>query len=63
MSAEPAIVTAQYRRLTPEERADHVETLVMLGRLVVLKGARVRVARRSFVVMSVPGLGAARSLR
>jgi hypothetical protein len=42
---------AGYRPLTPEQRADHVETLFMLGRLVVAL-ARGRL-RRTFVVLSI----------
>jgi hypothetical protein len=45
-------VKAQYRRLTPEQRADHFETLTMLGRLVVLLPTH-RAVRRTFVVMSL----------
>jgi hypothetical protein len=42
----------RYRRLTPEQRADHVETLIMLGRMVVAMPTRHRVMR-AFVVMTV----------
>ena len=38
--------------MTPEQRADHVETLIMLGRLVVAMPTRHRVLR-AFVVMTV----------
>jgi hypothetical protein len=43
---------AAYRRLTPQQRADHVETLIMLGRLVVGLPTRHRMLR-AFVVMTV----------
>jgi len=45
-------VSGRYRPLTPEQRADHVETLLLLGRLVV-ELARVRAMRRTFVVLSL----------
>jgi hypothetical protein len=41
-----------YRRLSPEQRADHVETLIMLGRLVVALPTRHRMLR-TFVVMTI----------
>jgi hypothetical protein len=41
-----------YRQLTPEQRADHIETLVMLGRLVIALPAH-RSVRRAFIVMSI----------
>jgi hypothetical protein len=41
-----------YRQLTPEQRADHIETLVMLGRLVIALPAPSSV-RRAFIVMSI----------
>jgi hypothetical protein len=45
-------VHARYRPLNPEQRADHVETLFMLGRLVVgLPTARK--LRRTFIVLSL----------
>ena len=46
---------APYREITPEERADHVDNLYLLGRLVIMlpPPARYQV-KRSFVVMSVP---------
>jgi hypothetical protein len=47
-----AAVKGQYRRLTPEQRADHYETLAMLGRMVVILPTH-RAVRRTFVVMSV----------
>jgi len=47
-------VNAQYRRLTAERRADHVEVLVALGRL--LDGLpTTQLVRRSFLVMTVAG--------
>jgi hypothetical protein len=46
-------VNGQYRQITPEQRADHVDNLYLLGRLVILAPAR-HAVRRSFVVMSVP---------
>jgi hypothetical protein len=45
-------VKGKYRRLTPEQRADHVETLTLLGRMVTLLPTH-RAVRRTFVVMSV----------
>jgi hypothetical protein len=45
-------VSVRYRPLTPEQRADHVETLFLLGRLVVAL-ARARAVRRTFVVLSL----------
>jgi hypothetical protein len=44
-------VQAKYRRLTPEQRADHIETLTLLGRMLVLLPTH-RAVRRSFVVVS-----------
>jgi hypothetical protein len=41
-----------YRRLSPEQRNDHIETLVMLGRLVIALPTP-RSVRRAFVVMSI----------
>jgi hypothetical protein len=41
-----------YRQLSPEQRADHIDTLVMLGRLVIALPAP-RSVRRAFVVMSI----------
>jgi hypothetical protein len=48
-------VSGPYRELTPEQRADYVDNLHLLGRLVILvpPPARFQV-RRAFVVMSVP---------
>jgi hypothetical protein len=45
-------VKGKYRRLTPEQRNDHFETLTMLGRLVALLPTH-RAVRRTFVVMSL----------
>ena len=45
-------VKAKQRRLTPEQRADHFDTLTMLGRMVVMLPTH-RAVRRTFVVMSV----------
>jgi hypothetical protein len=50
-TVDSAGVKGQYRRLTPEQRADHFETLTMLGRLVVMLPTH-RAVRRTFVVMS-----------
>jgi hypothetical protein len=38
--------------LTPEQRADHFETLTLLGRLLIRRPTH-RAVRRGFVVMSV----------
>jgi hypothetical protein len=46
-------VRGQYRQITPEQRADHVDNLYLLGRLVLLLPAQ-HALRRSFVVMSIP---------
>jgi hypothetical protein len=47
-------VQVTYRRITLESRADHVEALVLLGRLVnALPVARF--VRRSFYVMTIQG--------
>jgi hypothetical protein len=45
-------VTGNYRPPTAEQRADHVETLYLLGRLVVAL-ASARAVRRTFVVLSL----------
>jgi len=42
-----------HRRLTPEQRADHFETLTVLGRLVVAL-PKPRIMQRGFVVMTIP---------
>lgn len=47
-----ATVQAQYRRITPEQRADHIENLYLLGQLVI-RLPRQHQLRRSFYVMSV----------
>ena len=45
----------QYRDITPEQRADHVDNLYLLGRLVIMLPPPERYkVKRSFVVMSVP---------
>ena len=45
----------QYRDITPEQRADHVDNLYLLGRLVIMLPPHERCkVKRSFVVMSVP---------
>jgi hypothetical protein len=41
-----------YRPISPEHRADHIEALVLLGRLVI-RLPRVLSVRRGFVVMSI----------
>ncbi|MBC7976011.1 MAG: hypothetical protein H7138_13650 [Myxococcales bacterium] len=46
-------MNAEYRQITPEQRADHVDNLYLLGRLVLLLPAR-HAVRRSFVVMLAP---------
>ena len=44
----------QYRQITPEQRADHIDNLYLLGRLVVTLPPPPRyTVKRSFVVMSV----------
>ncbi|MEO7730133.1 MAG: hypothetical protein ABIY55_04115 [Kofleriaceae bacterium] len=44
-----------YREITPEQRADHVDNLYLLGRLVIMLPPPERCkVKRSFVVMSVP---------
>jgi hypothetical protein len=45
-------VKGPYRPLSPEQRADHVETLFLLGRLVVRLPTG-RAVRRTFVVLSL----------
>jgi hypothetical protein len=45
-------VHARYRPLSPEQRANHVETLFMLGRLVVAQPTARRL-QRTFVVLSL----------
>lgn len=52
---ESCSVPAQYREITPEQRADHVDNLYLLGRLVITLPPPERYkVKRSFVVMSVP---------
>jgi hypothetical protein len=45
-------VSGNYRPLSPEQRAEHVETLFLLARLVVAQ-ATARALRRTFVVLSL----------
>jgi hypothetical protein len=45
-------VHGQYRPLRPEQRADHIKTLFLLGRLVVALPTA-RKVRRTFVVLSL----------
>lgn len=46
---------APYREITPEQRADHVDNLYLLGRLVIMLPPPERYkVKRSFVVMAVP---------
>jgi hypothetical protein len=60
-------VHRQYRRLTPDVRADHILALTLIGRMVTehsipptddssLRSLALFV-RRSFVVMTIPGPG------
>ena len=52
---ESCSVPGQYRDITPEQRADHVDNLYLLGRLVITLPPPERYQlKRSFVVMSVP---------
>lgn len=46
-------MSEQYRQITPEQRADHVSNLYLLGQLVIRLPIR-HAMRRSFYVMSVP---------
>jgi hypothetical protein len=47
-------VDAPYREITPEQRADHIDNLYLLGRLVIMLPPPPRYqVKRSFVVMSV----------
>jgi len=51
---ESSRVDGQYREITPEQRADHIDNLYLLGRLVIMLPPPPRCAlKRSFVVMSV----------
>jgi hypothetical protein len=45
---------AQYRRLTPEQRAEHIEALFLLGRLVA-RLPSARFMRRRFYVLNDKG--------
>jgi hypothetical protein len=53
--ADSCGVEAPYREITPEQRADHIDNLYLLGRLVITlpPPARCKV-KRSFFVMSLP---------
>jgi hypothetical protein len=51
--AETFAVNGQYRQITPEQRADHVGNLYLLGQLVIRLPVQLAM-RRSFYVMSVP---------
>ena len=50
--AETFGVPAPYREITPEQRADHVENLYLLGQLVIRLPVRHEM-RRTFYVMSL----------
>jgi hypothetical protein len=51
-TAELPAVQARYRRLTPDQRANHVEALMLLGQLVVTLPT-LHFVQRSFYVMTV----------
>lgn len=48
-----AAVNRQYRRLTPDRRADHIAALALLGRLITQRPST-ELVRRSFVVLTMP---------